>query len=332
LPRALSRQVVVVTGASSGVGRETALQLAQSGATIVAVARNTQALDSLAAEVERLGGTITTVPTDVSDWAQVQALARRAVDEHGRIDTWVNCAAVALYGTVSEVDVSEIDRVLDVILRGQIYGMKAALSVMQPAGTGVIVNVAFALGVRSVPLQSAYCAAKAGIRGFAQSLRMELAHEQVPIHVCTVLPSSINTPLFIHARSRMGVRPKPVPPVYEPSVVASAILAVAQHPQDEVVVGAGGKMLTLAERFAPRLADQLLLGPGRTWSKQRTSENERLVGSGTGAVTRARSVSSPRPSNRACGSPAHGSPTPFTGSVRPLPARPGWAGVRRRCQ
>jgi short-subunit dehydrogenase len=186
----------------------------------------------------------------------------------------VNCAAVALYGTVAEVEVSEIDRVLDVILRGQIYGMKAALSVMQPTGTGTIVNVASALGVRSVPLQSAYCAAKAGIRGFAQSLRMELAYEQVPVRVCTVLPSSINTPLFTHARSRMGVKPKPVPPVYEPSVVARTILTVAQHPQDEVVVGAGGKMLTLVERLAPRLADQLLLGPGRTLGKQRTSEDD----------------------------------------------------------
>ena len=290
MPRALSQQVVVITGASSGVGRETALQLAQQGATVVAAARNREALDSLAAEVGRLGGTATTVPTDVSDWAQVQALARRAVDEHGRIDTWVNCAAVALYGAVWDLAVSEIDRVLDVILRGQIYGMKAALSVMQPAGTGTIINVASALGVRAVPLQSAYCAAKAGIRGFAQSLRMELAHEQVPVRVCTVLPSSINTPLFDHARSRMGVKPKPVPPVYEPSVVAGAILAVAQRPQDEVVVGAGGKMLTLVERLAPRLADQLLLGAGKTWSKQRTSQaddgtdNLFTASSGPGAV------------------------------------------------
>ena len=290
MPRALSQQVVVVTGASSGVGRETALQLAEHGATVVAAARNVEALDSLHAEVRRLGGTATTVPTDVSDWAQVQALAQRAVDEHGRIDTWVNCAAVAVYGTVSDLAVAEIDRVLDVILRGQIYGMKAALSVMEPAGTGTIVNVASALGVRSVPLQSAYCAAKAGIRGFAQSLRMELAHAQLPVAVCTVLPSSINTPLFDHARSRMGVKPKPVPPIYEPSVVASAILAVAQHPQHEVVVGAGGKMLTLVERLAPRLADQLLLGPGKTWSKQRTSEaddgvdNLFTASSGTGSA------------------------------------------------
>ena len=273
MPRGLSHQVVVVTGASSGVGRETCLELAEHGTTVVAAARNTDALDSLTAEVTRLGGEVLTVPTDVSEWPQVQALARRAVDAHGRIDTWVNCAAVALYGTVADVEVDEIDRVLDVILRGQIYGMKAALSVMQPVGTGTIINVASALGVRAVPLQAAYCAAKAGVRAFAQSLRMELEHHQLPIAVCTVLPSSINTPLFDHARTRMGVKPKPVPPIYEPSVVAGAILALAQRPQDEVVVGGGGKMLTLVERLAPRLADQLLLGAGKTWSKQRTSQS-----------------------------------------------------------
>jgi short-subunit dehydrogenase len=272
MPRALSQQVVVITGASSGLGRETALRLAQRGATVVVAARNHEALQSLCAEVERLGGTATAVATDVSEWGQVEALAQQTLDAHGPIDTWINCAAVSLYGTVAEVEVAEIDRVLDVILRGQIYGMKAALSVMQPAGTGTIINVASALAVRSVPLQSAYCAAKAGVRGFAQSLRMELEHEQVPVSVCTVLPSAINTPLFDHARSHIGVKPKPVPPIYEPSVVAGAILAVAQRPQDEVVVGGGGKILTLVERFAPRLADQLLLGPGKAWSKQRTSQ------------------------------------------------------------
>ena len=272
MPRALSEQVVVLTGASSGVGRETALQLAKHGTTIVAAARNTEALGSLAAEVQRLGGTISTVPTDVSQWDQVQALADRAVEEYGRIDIWVNCAAVSLYGRVSDLEVAEIDRVLDVILRGEIYGMKAALAAMKPAGTGTIVNVASALAVRSVPLQSAYCAAKHGVRGFAQSLRMELEHDQIPIAVCTLLPSSINTPLFTHARSRMDVKPMPVPPIYEPSVVAGAILAVARKPQNEVVVGGGGKILTLVERFAPRLADRLLLGPGKAWSKQLTQE------------------------------------------------------------
>jgi NAD(P)-dependent dehydrogenase (short-subunit alcohol dehydrogenase family) len=290
MPRALPQQVVVITGASSGLGRETALQLAQHGATVIVAARNREALQSLCAEVERLGGNATAVATDVSEWGQVEALAQQTIHAHGRIDTWINCAAVSLYGTVAEVEVGEIDRVLDVILRGQIYGMKAALAVMQPAGTGTIINVASALGVRSVPLQSAYCAAKAGIRGFAQSLRMELEHEQIPVSVCTVLPSSINTPLFDHARSRIGVKPKPVPPIYEPSVVAGALLALAQRPQDEVVVGGGGKMLTLVERFAPRLADQLLLGPGKAWSKQRTSQptggvdNLFTPSSGPGAV------------------------------------------------
>jgi short-subunit dehydrogenase len=291
MARALSEQVVVVTGASSGIGRETALQLAAHGTTVVLAARKREALDGLAKEVERLGGSATVVPTDVSEWEQVQALAQRAVDEHGRIDTWINCAAVALYGTVTDVEVTEIDRVLDVILRGEIYGMKAALSVMRAAGTGTIVNVASALGVRAVPLQSAYVAAKFGVRGFAQALRMELAHEQVPVAVCSVLPSSVNTPLFRHARSRLGVQPRPVPPVYEPSVVARAILAVAQQPRDEVVVGAGGKMLTLVERFAPRLADDLLLGVGKAWSKQRTekpadgSDNLFAPSSGPGQVT-----------------------------------------------
>jgi hypothetical protein len=169
--------------------------------------------------------------------------------------------------------------------------MKAALSVMQPAGIGTIINVASALAVRSVPLQSAYCAAKHGVRGFAQSLRMELEHEQLPVAVCTVLPSSINTPLFTHARSRMGVKPQPVPPIYEPSVVAGAILAVARRPQAEVVVGGGGKVLTLVERVAPRMADKLLLGPGKAWSKQRTDEPDDGVdnlfqpSTGPGAVT-----------------------------------------------
>jgi NAD(P)-dependent dehydrogenase (short-subunit alcohol dehydrogenase family) len=180
---------------------------------------------------------------------------------------------------------------LDVILRGQIYGMKAALALMQPAGSGTIINVTSALAVRSVPLQSAYCAAKHGIRGFARSLRMELEHDGVPVSVCTVLPSSINTPLFTHARSKLGVKPMPVPPIYEPLVVASAILAVARRPQDEVVVGGGGKMLTLVERFAPRLADRILLGPGKAWSKQETQQPDDGVdnlftpSTGPGAVT-----------------------------------------------
>jgi NAD(P)-dependent dehydrogenase (short-subunit alcohol dehydrogenase family) len=291
MPRPLAEQVVVITGASSGVGRESALQLAREGATVVVAARNTEALESLAAEVERVGGRATAVPTDVSEWGQVQQLGQRAVQEHGRVDTWVNCAAISLYGRVADVEVAEIDRMLDVILRGQIYGMKAALALMQPAGSGTIINVTSALAVRSVPLQSAYCAAKHGIRGFAQSLRMELEHDGVPVSVCTVLPSSINTPLFTHARSKLGVEPMPVPPIYEPLVVASAILAVARRPQDEVVVGGGGKMLTLVERFAPRLADRILLGPGKAWSKQETQQPDDGVdnlftpSTGPGAVT-----------------------------------------------
>ncbi len=277
MPRSLSDQVVVITGASSGVGRETALQLAQRHTSLLLAARNREALDTLAAEVARLGGTADVVPTDVADWGQVDALAGRAVERFGRIDTWVNTAAATVYGRVADLAVEEIKRTLDVILLGQIYGMKAALSRMLPQHAGVIVNVASALAVRSVPLQAPYCAAKHGIRGFAESLRLELEHDKTGVAVVTLLPSSINTPLFDHARSKIGVKPKPVPPVYEPAVVARAILYAAEHPQAEVVIGAGGKALDVLERVAPRAADKILLGPGKVFAKQRTSQPDNGV-------------------------------------------------------
>jgi short-subunit dehydrogenase len=274
MPRPLEEQVVVVTGASSGVGRETCLELAGTGASVVLAARNTEALDSLRAEVERLGGTALVAPTDVSDWDQVQRLAAQATERFGRIDTWVNCAAVSLYGTVRQTSVEEITRVLQVILIGEIHGTKAALAQMTQQGTGTIINVASALGKRSVPLQAAYCSAKHGIVGFDDSLRMELEHEGSDIKVVTVLPSSINTPLFEHARSKMGVKPKPVPPIYEPSVVARAIVHAAQFPQREVVVGGGGQFMIWLQRLDPRLAEKLLLGPGKAEQKQRTEQSD----------------------------------------------------------
>jgi short-subunit dehydrogenase len=272
MPRQLEEQVVVVTGASSGVGRETCLELAGKGASLALAARNVEALESLRAEVERLGGTALVVPTDVSDWAQVQRLADQVAARFGRIDTWVNCAAVSLYGTVRDTTVEEITRVLQVILLGEIHGTKAALAQMSEQGNGTIINVASALGKRSVPLQAAYCSAKHGIVGFDDSLRMELEDEGSDIKVVTVLPSSINTPLFAHARSRMGVKPMPVPPIYEPGVVARAIVHAAQFPQREVVVGGGGQFLVWLQRLDPRLAEKLLLGPGKVVQKQKTKE------------------------------------------------------------
>lgn len=270
VPRPLSDQVVVITGASSGVGRETALLLAERGATVVLAARSREALDTLSDEVSRLGGTAEVCVTDVAEWEQVHRLAITTVQRYGRIDTWVNCAAVAVYGQVHLLDPEEITRVIQVVLLGEVYGMKAALGQMRSQGQGGIVNVASALAVQAVPLQAAYVAAKHGVLGFAESLRMELESERSPVTVSTLLPSSINTPLFTHARSKLGVLPRPVPPVYQPRVVAEAVLYAIEHPQPRVVVGGAGKALDVVQRVAPRVASDLLLRLGGVVRKQRT--------------------------------------------------------------
>lgn len=270
MPRDLRDQVVVITGASSGVGRESALLLAERGASVVVAARNEEALRTLRDEVTRLGGTAGVCVTDVAEWEQVQRLAATATDRFGRIDTWVNCAAAAVYGRVHELSAEEITRAIQVTLLGQVYGMRAALERMRDQSEGGIVNVASALAVQAVPLQAAYVAAKHGVLGFAEALRMELADEGSPLTVSTLLPSSINTPLFQHARSKLGVLPQPIPPIYQPRVVAEAVLHTIAHPQPQVLVGGGGKALELVHRLAPRSAATLLLRAGGMVQKQRS--------------------------------------------------------------
>jgi short-subunit dehydrogenase len=290
MARPLNEQVVVITGASSGIGRETAIELGNKHASVVLAARSETALSEVAKEVERLGGKAHVVVTDVAEWEQVNRLAQEAVNRFGRIDTWVNNAAVAEYATVEEMTVEEINRIIQVILMGQIYGMKAALPHMKREREGTIINVASVVAERSVPLQAAYCAAKHGIKGFTEALRLELAHEHSGINVTLIMPSSINTPLFAHARSKLGVMPKPIPPVYEPRVVAEAILYAAEHPQRDVVVG-GGKMLSTMERISPSLVDWFMLQGGRMFKQQKTNrpddgkDNLFAPMNGTGSTT-----------------------------------------------
>jgi NAD(P)-dependent dehydrogenase (short-subunit alcohol dehydrogenase family) len=267
--RPIGDQVVVVTGASSGIGRETALEFGRRGAKLVVAARNKEALDTLVAEVERLGGEAVAVPTDVSDHRQVGELAAAAVQRFGRIDTWVNNASVSTYGTVEDMDPEEIRRVIEVNLLGEIHGMKAALPHLRSTG-GTIINVSSTLGKRAVALQAAYCAAKHGVVAFGEALRLELRHAKVPVAVVDVLPSSINTPLFEHARSKIGVMPQPIPPVYEPRVVADAIVRAAQEPVRQVFAGFTGALLATAQRISPALVDWYLLGPGRVVDNQVT--------------------------------------------------------------
>ena len=268
--RPLDRQVVVITGASQGIGRETALQLAKRGASVVVAARNEEALAELARQVERLGGQVETVVTDVADADQVQALAERAIDRFGRIDTWVNNAAVSIYAPVEDLDPDEMERLVRVNLLGLMYGCRVAIPHLRRQG-GTIVNVGSALSDRAVPLQSAYVASKHGVAGFSEALRLEMIEEGADIDVVLIMPSSMNTPLFSFARSKIGVQPMPVPPVYEPRVVAQAILHAAEHGGREVVVGGWGKLLTVAQWLSPSLLDRYMVQGARAWKQQQTS-------------------------------------------------------------
>jgi short-subunit dehydrogenase len=258
MPKKINQQVVVVTGASSGIGRVTARMFAERGASVVVGARNVEALGDLAQEIKQAGGHAIAVPTDVSERHQVDHLAQAAVDHFGRIDTWVNNAGVSLYATFDKLTDAEIRRVMDVNFMGTVYGMQAALSIMQAAGGGTIINISSVAGKRAIPLQSVYSASKYAIVGLGEAVRTELAAQGLEINVCTICPPSINTPFFDHARTKEGRAPKPLPPVYEPEAVAEAILSCAENPQREVLIGAAGKAFAVLNIVAPGLSDWYL--------------------------------------------------------------------------
>ena len=269
MARPLNEHVIVLTGASSGIGRATALRLGARGASLVLAARNEQALRDVAAEIERYGGRAEVVPTDVADNAQVERLADVAVERFGRIDTWVNDAGVSVYGTVDNLELDEIERVLQVNLFGPIYGMKAALRHMRPRGEGAIINVGSGFSERAVPLQAPYCASKHGLKGFTDALRMELAAAGSGITVTHILPASINTPFFEHARAKLdGQAAKPIPPVYQPESVAEAIVSAVERPQRDIYVGLPSRMLALGEALIPGLLDHYMTQNGRMLKQQ----------------------------------------------------------------
>ena len=260
-------QVVALMGASSGIGRETALRFAGRGAKVVVAARSKEGLDSLVEEIRSAGGEATAVVAEVADFEQVRAVAQRAVDEYGHLDTWVHLAAVGLYATFEQTTPEEFERVIQINLMGQVYGAMAALPHIKREGRGALVHVTSVVARRAVPLQSAYCAAKHGVDGFLESLRVELRREGWPIGVTNVMPAAINTPFFDKARTKLGVKPKGFPPMYAPGVVSDAIIHAAEKAPREIVAGGAGKGMILGQRLSPRLMDAIML-PGGFGSQQ----------------------------------------------------------------
>jgi NAD(P)-dependent dehydrogenase (short-subunit alcohol dehydrogenase family) len=258
----LSEQVVVIMGASSGIGRETALQMARRGARLVVAARDDEALGSLVEAVKADGGEAVPVTADTSHMDEVQAVVDAAVDHYGGFDTWVQAAAVAVYARFEQTTPEEFRRVLEVNLMGNVYAAQAALPHLRRRGRGAFISISSVEARRAFPYHSAYAASKHGVDGLLEALRVELRQEGAPVSVTNVLPGSTNTPLFDKSRSRLGVKPMPIPPIYQPATVAPVILYAAEHPVRDVVASGAAKALLATQRMSPRLLDAVLVRVG----------------------------------------------------------------------
>ena len=258
-------KVVVVTGASAGVGRATVEEFARRGYDVALLARDPDRLERAAAELRSAYGVRTlAIPTDVGDFEAVEAAATKAEAELGAIDVWVNVAMATVFAPVSMLTAQEVERGTRVTYLGQVHGMMAALSRMRVRNRGTIVNVGSALAYRSVPLQSIYCGAKAAIRGFTDALRSEIIHDKLAVHLTTVDLPAVNTPQFDWAMNKMGFKAKPVAPIFQPEVPARAIFFAATHRRREVWVGFPTVTAILANRIAPGLIDNYLASAGYT--------------------------------------------------------------------
>jgi short-subunit dehydrogenase len=257
--RPLNEQVIVITGATSGIGRAAARMFAQAGAKLIIAARGEEALDATARELRALGAIVHTHTLDVSNWDQVEQLAHTTVEQFGRIDTWVNDAAVSMYGFFDATSPDEMDRIIGVNVLGLMYGMRAALPIMKRQRYGTIINMGSLLSQRGIPLQSVYVASKHAVKGITESVRQELKHDGLTdVHLTLIMPASINTPFFTHARSTTGRKPMPMPPVYTPELAAETIVKAATVPTRDIYVGGASWAFALMERISPTLLDTLL--------------------------------------------------------------------------
>ena len=263
-------ETVVITGASAGVGRATAHAFAARGTQIGLIARGTQGLQAAAAEVEKGGGKALALPLDISDPDAVEAAAERVEGQFGPIDIWVNCAMATIFAPFQRISPNEYRRATEVTYLGFVYGTMAALKRMRPRNRGTIVQVGSALSYRAIPLQSAYCGAKFAIRGFTDSVRTELMHDGVDVHLVMVQMPALNTPQFNWARNKMSRRPQPVPPIFQPEIAADAIFYAAHSRRREVWVGGSAVQAIAANKMVPGLLDRYLAKKG--YSAQLTDE------------------------------------------------------------
>lgn len=265
-------EVVVITGASAGVGRATARKFAEEGARIGLLARGGDGLKGAKRDVENAGGEAVAVQTDVADIDQVEGAADTVEDEFGPIDIWVNCAMTSVFSEVKDMTADEYRRVTEVTYLGYVHGTLTALERMYPRNEGAIVQVGSALAYRGIPLQSAYCGSKHAIKGFTESLFTELIHEDSGVDVSMVQLPGLNTPQFTWIKNRLPKKPQPVPPVYQPEVAADAIVWAAHHDRRELYVGRPTVKTILGEKIAPRFLDRFLARKG--YSSQQTDEPE----------------------------------------------------------
>jgi NAD(P)-dependent dehydrogenase (short-subunit alcohol dehydrogenase family) len=267
----IGEQVIVVTGASSGVGRAIARGAGQRGARVVVAARGEEGLSAAVEEIERAGSQALAVPGDLSDQRQNEELVRRTLERFGRIDTFVANAIVTVYAEVEQLEPDELRRVMDVNFFGVAYGYWAALPALKESH-GTFLHVSSALAYRGIPLQAAYCSSKAAARTFLESARVELQKHGHDVAISLVLPGAINTPQFDRDRQKLGKQPQPVPPIYQPEPYADAVLHCAEKPIRELPVSWGAQKLLWGQKLSPRAGDWMLRRNG--WKKQHTGEDK----------------------------------------------------------
>lgn len=261
---------VVITGASAGVGRATAIAFARRGYCVGLIARGLDGLNAAKADVEAEGGRAMVLPADVADAREVDEAAEKAEAALGPIDVWVNCAMATAFAPFEALAAEEFRRITEVTYLGQVHGTMSALKRMRGRDRGAIVNVSSALGYHGLPLQSAYCGAKFAIRGFTESVRSELIHDASRITLGMVVLPAVNTPQFDWARNKMDMRPQPAPPIYQPEVPAEAIVRAAETRARELVIGRASFKLILGGILAPGFVDKILSRMG--YSGQQTDE------------------------------------------------------------